>query len=85
MEDITRLRKKIDEVDQEILELLSERTRLCIAIGLAKKKQGLPIRDKNRENEIYEDIDKKAAELKLDSIHIKQIYRRIVDMCTSVQ
>ncbi len=85
MEDIMRLRKKIDEVDQEILELLSERTRLCIAIGLAKKKQGLPIRDKNRENEIYEDIDKKAAELKLDSIRIKQIYRRIVDMCTSVQ
>ncbi len=85
MEDIMRLRKKIDEVDQEILELLSERTRLCIAIGLAKKKQGLPIRDKNRENEIYADIDKKAAELKLDSIRIKQIYRRIVDMCSSVQ
>jgi chorismate mutase len=85
MEDIMNLRKKIDEVDHQILELLSERTRLCTAIGLAKKKQGLPIKDRNRENELYANIEKKAAELKLDGMHIKQIYRRIVDMCTSVQ
>jgi chorismate mutase len=85
MEDIMRFRKKIDEVDHQILELLSERTRLCAAIGLAKKKQGLPIKDRNRENELYAKIEKKAAELKLDSMHIKQIYRCIVDMCTSVQ
>ncbi len=85
MEDIMRLREKIDDVDQQILELLNERTKLCAAIGVAKKRQGLPIRDRSRENELYNNIDRKAAEMKLDSVHVKEIYRHIVGMCTSVQ
>jgi chorismate mutase len=85
MEDISNLRKKIDAVDEQILLALAERTKICTAIGLMKKKQGLPIKDRDREHELYTKIKKKAASLKLDTIHVEAIYRHIVEMCTSVQ
>jgi chorismate mutase len=50
-----------------------------------KKKQGLPIKDRDREHELYTKIKKKAASLKLDTIHVEAIYRHIVEMCTSLQ
>ena len=85
MEDIRNLRKKIDEVDEEILLALGERTKLCATIGLIKKRQGLPIRDRDREKELHTRILKRAASLKLDTNHVEAIYRHIVEMCTSVQ
>jgi chorismate mutase len=85
MEDIRNLRKRIDEVDEQILLALAERTKLCTAIGLIKKKQGLPTKDRDRENELFAKIKKRAASLKLDTRHVEAIYRNIVEMCTSVQ
>ena len=52
-DDIAALRAKIDEIDDQILFALSERVKVCKDIGLAKKKQKMPIRDESRENEIY--------------------------------
>jgi len=85
MEDIRNLRMKIDEVDEQILLALGERTKLCTTIGLIKKKRGLPIKDGDREKELHTRIMKRAASLKLDTNHVEAIYRRIVEMCTSMQ
>jgi len=85
MEDIRNLRKKIDEVDEQILLALGERTKLCTTIGLIKKRQGLPIRDRDREKELHTRIKKRAASMKLDTNHVEAIYRHVVEMCTSVQ
>jgi len=85
MEDIGNLRKRIDEVDEQILLALSERTKLCTTIGLIKKKQGLPVKDRDREKELHTRIIKRAASLKLDTNHVEAIYRHVVEMCTSVQ
>lgn len=85
MEDIGNLRKRIDEVDEQILLALGERTKLCTIIGLIKKKQGLPIKDRDREKELHTRIIKRAASLKLDTNHVEAIYRHVVEMCTSVQ
>ena len=85
MQEIKQLRKKIDEVDEQILQSLSERAEICRCIGLVKEKHGIPIQDYPRENDVYAHIREKAAELGLDPYHMEAIYRQIVNMCSAVQ
>jgi chorismate mutase len=85
MENIRQLRKKVDEVDEQILQSLSQRAEICRSIGLVKDKHGFSIQDFPRENDVYAHIREKAVELGLDSSHVEAIYRQIVNMCSAVQ
>jgi len=85
MEDIQKLRKRIDEIDEQILRLLGERAEICRSIGLLKKEQGMPVTDPSRENEVYAKIRVKATDFSLDSNEAEAVYRQIVNMCSSVQ
>jgi len=85
MDDIPKLRKKVDEIDDQILRALCERVKVCKAIGDAKKKQGMPIRDSSRENEVYRRIKEKSAQYQLDPAKIERVYHEIVNMCSAVQ
>jgi len=85
MDEIPKMRKRIDEVDDQILTALCERVKICKAVGAAKKKQGMPIRDTSRENEVYRRIKEKSAQLGLDSGQVEAVYREIVNMCSAVQ
>ena len=85
MQEIKQLRKRIDEVDEQILQSLSERAEICRSIGLVKEKHSMPIQDFPRENDVYKRIRKKASELNLDPAHVEAIYRQIVNMCSAVQ
>ncbi|HLN89235.1 MAG TPA: chorismate mutase [Candidatus Binatia bacterium] len=85
MDEIPKLRKKVDKIDDQILFTLCERAKICKAIGDAKKKQGMPVRDILRENELYRRIKQKGAQLGLDSSQVEAVYREIVNMCSAVQ
>ena len=85
MQEIKQLRKRIDEVDEQILQFLSKRAEICRSIGLIKEKNGLPIEDIPRENDVYAHIRRRAINLNLDSSHVEAIYHQIIDMCSSVQ
>jgi chorismate mutase len=85
MEDIQKLRKKIDVVDENILRLLGERSEICRSIGLLKKENDLPTTDAVRENEVFTNVRGKASDFGLDVDQVEAIYRQIVNMCSSVQ
>jgi chorismate mutase len=85
MDEIQQHRKRIDEIDDQILMALCVRVKVCEAIGDAKKKQGKPIRDVSRENEVYKRIRAKGAEFGLDASQVEAVYREIVNMCSAVQ
>jgi len=85
MQEIKHLRKRVDEVDEQILRSLSERAEICRSIGLVKEKHGMPVQDYPRENDVYTHIREKAAELSLDPSYVEAIYRQIVNMCSVVQ
>ena len=85
MQEIKQLRKKIDEVDEQILQSLSERAEISKSIGLLKEKHGIPIQDYPRENDVYAHIRERAVELGLEPSHVEAIYRQIVNMCSAVQ
>ena len=85
MQDIKQLRKRIDEVDEQILRSLCQRADICRSIGLLKDKHGFSIQDFPRENDVYAHIRERAGEVGLEPSHVEAIYRRIVNMCSAVQ
>ncbi|HYA77292.1 MAG TPA: chorismate mutase [Verrucomicrobiae bacterium] len=85
MDEIQQLRKKVDEVDEQILNALIERAKICMAIGLVKKKNGIQVRNISRENEIYKRVKEKAVEFHLDPLQVEAVFREIVNMCSVVQ
>ncbi len=72
------MRKKIDEINFDILELLKKRDKLIRDVGKYKKKNNLPITDKDREDEMYEKLFKNAEEKGLSKDFVKDIFERIV-------
>jgi chorismate mutase len=85
MAEISKQRKKIDEIDYQILLALCERVKICKAIGDAKKKQGMSIRDLSRESEVFKRIKEKSAQIGLNADQVEAVYREIVNMCSAVQ
>jgi chorismate mutase/prephenate dehydrogenase len=85
MTEIPKQRKKIDEIDDQILLAICKRVRICKAIGDAKKKQGMPVRDLSRESEVFKRIKEKSAQIGLNVGQVEAVYREIVNMCSAVQ
>jgi chorismate mutase len=85
LERILALRKKVDEVDERILYCLRERVDICKIIGDIKRKNGIPIRDFQREDDVYSNIFRRASELRLNSDEVRAIYQKIMDMSTHAQ
>ncbi len=71
-------RNRIDEIDNELFDLISQRTSLASDIVLAKKYLGMPIYDKSREATIHDKIRRLSEEKGLDVDIIDQI----IDMLT---
>jgi chorismate mutase/prephenate dehydratase len=56
--DLTSIRKRIDEIDAQLVDLLSKRAQLAIDIGAIKGRGGKPFFTPEREREIFEKLDK---------------------------
>jgi chorismate mutase len=82
---MSTLRKRIDEIDEQILRLLKERVDVCENIGVLKRERGDPVRDHNRENEQYTRIARIASQLGLNPQDVKAVYDRIIAMSIRVQ
>ncbi|WP_231483598.1 chorismate mutase [Methanobrevibacter sp. YE315] len=78
MELLEESRNRIDEIDNELFDLISQRTSLATGIVLSKEYLGMPIYDKSREEEIHKKIERLAEENGLDV----DITNQIVDMLT---
>lgn len=74
---IDKLRKSIDELDEEILKLLSKRKDFVKEVGKLKERLDLPVFDKKREQEVLDNIFKKAKQLGLDIDTVSDIFSSI--------
>ncbi len=82
--DISELRKKIDELDARLVELLNERAKCATEIGKLKRGREMPIYEPQREKIIFENV-RKHNRGPLDDHHLVQIYERIIDIMRSIQ
>lgn len=76
-EDIVALRKHIDEIDRELIDVLSRRMGISREIGMYKKEHGMTIVQTSRYNEI---LDKRGAQgslMGIDPECVKKIFEAI--------
>ncbi len=81
---IEELRIRIDELDRQLVELLSERARAAQMIGYLKAATSLPVYEPNREKIIYANV-RAANKGPLPDIELTHIYERIIDVMRALQ
>jgi chorismate mutase len=82
--DIEDWRRKIDELDRQIVALISERASAAQAIGKLKRTGTLPVYEPNRERVIFENV-RAANKGPLPDIELTHIYERIIDVMRALQ
>ncbi len=76
-ENLSELRNQIDECDNQIIEILSKRMRICREIGTYKKEHDMTILQTGRYNEILDKRGAQGALCGMDSDFIKHVFEAI--------
>ena len=82
--DIAEWRKKIDELDRKMVELLNERARAAQEIGRLKRSTDMPIYEPDREKRIFENV-KQVNRGPLTALDLTQVFERIIDIMRNLQ
>ncbi len=82
--DISDWRKKIDDLDRRLVELLSERARAAVEIGRLKRNTNLPIYEPERERIVFENVQE-MNQGPLPGKDLVRIFERIMDVMRNVQ
>jgi chorismate mutase len=77
-------RRKIDEIDRKLVELLNERSRCVLEIGRLKKEDGSPLYQPDREREVLAAVER-ANRGPLSESAIRRLFERILDEARSVE
>jgi chorismate mutase len=81
---LEELRNRIDALDRQLVELLSERARAALLIGHLKAATSLPVYEPAREKVIYANV-RAANKGPLPDIELTHIYERIIDVMRALQ
>jgi chorismate mutase len=82
--DIADWRKKIDEMDRQLVELLSERARAAIEIGRLKRETNAPIYEPDRERIVFENVQR-LNRGPLPGRDLVRIFERVIDVMRNIQ
>ena len=77
-------RKRIDEIDQELVKLLNERSQCAVEIGHLKQKLSLPAWHPQREAEILRNVVK-SNHGPLDDAAMRRLFERIIDEARALE
>ena len=76
-EGITQLRKQIDAIDNQLMDLLSKRMRVCREIGQYKKEHNMTVLQTGRYSEILDKRGAQGALCGMSADFVKQVYEHI--------
>jgi chorismate mutase len=82
--DIAAWRKKIDELDRQIVELINARAHAAHEIGKLKRNTSMPIYEPDREKTIFANVQR-ANRGPLPESELRQVYERIIDVMRNIQ
>ncbi len=82
--EIVELRKRIDDLDEEIVKLISWRAEAAKAIGQLKKVSDMPVYEPTREREVFEHV-KSLNPGPLADAELLHVYERIMDVMRTLQ
>ncbi|MDR1880871.1 MAG: bifunctional 3-deoxy-7-phosphoheptulonate synthase/chorismate mutase type II [Tannerellaceae bacterium] len=76
-ENLSELRRQIDQIDEQLLELLAKRMRISREIGVYKKEHNMPILQSPRYSEILEKRADMGESLDLSAEFVKELLKEI--------
>ena len=81
---ISDWRRRMDEIDKKLVELLNERSKCALEVGRLKQAAGMPIYQPARENEVLANA---AGNNKgpLTDAAIRRLFERIIDEARSAE
>ncbi len=82
--DIADWRKKIDALDRQLVDLLSQRAQAAHEIGKLKKTAGMPIYEPDRERSVFDHV-RKLNPGPLPDRDLLRVYERIMDVMRQIQ
>jgi len=71
-------RRRIDELDRKLVELLNERSKCALEIGKLKQSANLPLYQPDREKEVLENAERNNHGPLTDAA-IRRLFERIID------
>ena len=71
-------RRRIDEIDKKLVELLNERSHCALEIGKLKQAANIPLYQPDRENEVLANAER-ANPGPLTDAAIRRLFERIID------
>jgi chorismate mutase len=82
--NISDWRRRMDEIDKKLVDLLNERSQCALEIGRIKQEQGIPIYQPARENEVLSnaEINNNGP---LTNAAIRRLFERIIDEARSAE
>ena len=84
MSDLDGWRKRIDEIDQQLVKLLNDRSQCAVEVGHIKKKLSMAAWQPEREAEILRNIVK-SNRGPLDDAAIRRLFERIIDEARALE
>jgi chorismate mutase len=77
-------RRRIDEIDRRLVELLNERSRCALEIGKLKQAANLPLYQPEREQEVLQNAEG-ANSGPLSDAAVRRLFERIIDEARSAE
>ncbi len=77
-------RRRIDEIDRKLVELLNERSKCALEIGKLKQQANLPLYQPDREREVLENAEHNNGGPLTDAA-IRRLFERIIDEARSAE
>jgi chorismate mutase len=84
MNDLEVWRRKIDEIDLQLVKLLNDRARYAMEIGKVKLALGLDAYSPRREEEVMKNVTTQNAG-PMSTQAIRRLFERIIDESRSVE
>ena len=84
MDELATWRRRIDEIDAQLVELLNERAASAVEIGKIKRKQKMDIYNPEREKNIIQRICQ-LNKGPLDDDAIQRIFQQIIEECRNIE
>ncbi|HXR09685.1 MAG TPA: chorismate mutase [Candidatus Acidoferrales bacterium] len=77
-------RRRIDEIDKKLVELLNERSQCALEIGRIKQESSIPLYQPDRETEVLANAESENKGPLTDAA-IRRLFERIIDEARSAE
>jgi len=85
MQDLENFRKRIDEIDLELLTLLGERFDIVRSVGHLKSEHDIAVVQSKRAENVINNAVEMARKNNVDAEFIRDLYTRMIDLAHVIE